>query len=574
MMSRTALSIVTGFVLLAAACTSAPSRSTGTTGDAAGGSGATTQSGAPKVLRIGAQREPESFLRPGSQGQAVILNIAHAALETFNDRAEDTPLLAEALPATERGTWTVNPDGTMETVWKLRPNVQWHDGTPLTADDLVFTFELFHNPSFQLSAPPALSSMASASAPDPRTLVIRWNRTYALATEPGLVPFPRHILGALVDDKLDRFHNSPYWTTEFVGLGPYRLVKWDSGSSMEFARFDNYFLGRPKLDTVFYSFYPDTNGLVANILSGTIDLHLPIVLNVDQATEIQRRWEGTGNRVLVGPDGRPDILSAQLRPDSEVVVKPAALRDVRVRQALYRAIDRDGLARGLLGEFGQAADSWIPPNDPRRQMPSFRDAIIQYPYDPARAGRELESLGWRKSSDGILVNGQGERFEMEVRDTPSGEAESELNILRDMWQQVGVQVNPLIVTPQRASDREYRSLHPGWEFTSTTYTNFDTTRLCTCDISTPANRYAGGNKGAYSNSEMDALINRLGGTIPEDQRATITADMLRIALTDLPVVPLYWNQAVITAAKQVTGVLPPNIRQEHGWNVFDWDVTG
>lgn len=403
-------------------------------------------------------------------------------------------------------------------------------------------------------------------------MTLRFREAYALAAEEDLRPFPRHLLSTLVDDTLETLHNSPYWTSEFVGLGPYRLVKWESGSHLEFTRFDDYFLGRPKLDTVLYSIYPDVNSLIANILSGSIDLHLPIVLDAQQAVELERRWEGTGNRVLAGPDGRPEYLAAQLRPDSEVVVRPGALRDVRVRQALFRGLDRDELTAALYYQFARVADSWVPVDDPRRAIPSFRDAIIQYPYDPARAQRELEELGWRKGPDGILVDLAGERFELELRHTPTAVAEAKLNIIRDIWRRIGVQVNPLVIPPQRTADRAYRSLHPGWEITSTTYTNFDTSRLHSSEIGSPADRYAGGNKGGYFNPQMDALLDRLAVTIAEDQRTLLIADIVRLGLTELPVAPMYWDIAVITAAKRVKGVLPPHIRQQHGWNVPDWDV--
>lgn len=552
--------------ILMSACASPPVGRSGDSGQAAGGASA------PKVLRIGAQREPDNFLRPGSQGQARILDIAHAELAVLNDRVEPVPRLALEVPSLERGTWRVHPDGTMETVWRLRNNVRWHDGQPMTADDLVFAYELHQNRGFQLSAPRSLGFVESLIATDPHTLTVRWRQTYALANEPDPRPFPRHILGPLVDDTLERLHNSPYFTTEFVGLGPYRLVRWETGSYMEFARFDDYFLGRPKLDTVFYSFYPDANTLIANILSGSIDLHLPIVLDAQQALDIQRRWEGTGNRVLAGPDGRPEHISAQLRPDSEVVVRPPALRDARVRQALYRGLDREELTQAVLYGFGKVADSWIPPDDLRRQHPALRDAIVQYPYDPLRAQRELEALGWAKGADGVLASPAGERLEFELRHTPTALADAKLNIIRDIWKRIGVQINPLIVAPQRTADREYRSLHPGWEITSTTYTNFEGDRLHTNGIGTPANRYAGGNKGGYSIPEVDALLDRLSVTIPESERTAITADIVRQVLTDLPVLPLYWDIAVITAAGKVKNVLPPHIQQQHAWNIFAWDV--
>ncbi|MPZ13000.1 MAG: hypothetical protein GEU73_01005 [Chloroflexi bacterium] len=83
--------------------------------------------------------------------------INHYAIPTDcdvqNEHAQLLPRLAVEVPSLERGTWNLHPDGTMEMVWKIHPNARWHDAQPITADDLVFGYELHRNRSFQLSGP-------------------------------------------------------------------------------------------------------------------------------------------------------------------------------------------------------------------------------------------------------------------------------------------------------------------------------------------------------------------------------------------------------------------------------------
>lgn len=390
---------------------------------------------------------------------------------------------------------------------------------------------------------------------------------------PLLRPIPRHILGAtFARGDVDAFNSSLHWRDAYIGVGPYRLVRWDPGTRMEFSRFDGYFLGRPRLDTVLVSFFPDNNALLANILAGEADLNTGAGFGAHQAIELQRRWEGTGNQVLVGPNGHLEYLAAQFRP--EVEVKPLALRDRAVRQALFRGLDREALAVAVSLGLSPVADSWAPPDDARRQIASFRDSIILYPYDPARAQRELEALGWRRGADSIYVNQAGERFEFEIRNTPSAEAELSLNVLGDSYKRIGVSILQTIVSPQRARDREYRSLYTGMELTSNGYDTVENYRFHSSQTGTPADQYAGYNKGGYGNPQMDVLLDRLAMTITLDQRAALTAETLRIALTDLPFLPLYWDVDVVVALERVRNIPRPSSYGGDTWNLWQWDVVG
>src|SRR4030095_4652260 len=88
------------------------------------------------------------------------------------------PRLAEALPSAENGLWKLLPDGRMETVWQLRPNIVWHDGTPLTSDDFAFALRVSAHREIGLVNPPALSLIESVETPDARTILARWKEPF------------------------------------------------------------------------------------------------------------------------------------------------------------------------------------------------------------------------------------------------------------------------------------------------------------------------------------------------------------------------------------------------------------
>src|SRR5439155_10307820 len=134
-------------------------------------------------------------------------------------------------------------------------------------------------------------------APDPQTYVVHWSRVYAPADHVSVGGggiLPKHILGDVyAEGGAERLLQHPYFTSEFVGLGPYRLTEWTRGSRMVGQRFDGYYQGRPPLDRVIIQFVSDPNTMVAQVLAGDVDVAANGV-DIDAAVDVKRRWEGTG----------------------------------------------------------------------------------------------------------------------------------------------------------------------------------------------------------------------------------------------------------------------------------------
>src|SRR5205085_2800972 len=172
------------------------------------------------------------------------------------------------LPQLNTDSWKVFPDGTMETTYRLRPNLVWHDGAPLTADDWVFSRQVYNNPEVGQASSVPFKAIANVEASDERTILIHWNQPYAAAgalqslgqSGPiGLPPLPRHLLSAALESGAQALINSPYWTMEYVGLGPYKLDRWESGAFMEVSAFDRHALGAPKIQRIKVQFMSDPN---------------------------------------------------------------------------------------------------------------------------------------------------------------------------------------------------------------------------------------------------------------------------------------------------------------------------
>lgn len=551
MQTRVLLPVVVA-LLFVTAC--APTRPAGN-GDGAGVSGQPAR----KTLTLSVIQEPphiEGFTGAAGRGGAgSIKQIVHSYLTHEDDRLARQPQLAVELPSVEKGTWTVHPDGTMDVTWRIHPNVRWHDGAPFTTNDLVFSFNVYKDPELPTPEASTLRLMQSATAPDPHTLVVRWSTTYVRAHEaPGLVPLPGHLLEETYRGDKEAFINSPLFTSGFVGLGPYKMAKWELGSHLEFARFDEYYRGRPPFDTVFVRFILDPNAMIANILSGAVDVVMPPSVDLPTAFELRQRWEGTGNQVRVEPSGRLHFLEMQFRPD---VARPRnGLPNATVRQALYHATDRQGLTEVMTGGLGPIGDSWISPTEPLRAQ--VESAIPQFPYDLTRAAALLAQAGWTRGSDGVLVHQSGERFEGEIwaRQAAAGQ-EKEPSIISDQWAAVGARLAPYVIPAAREADREYQALLPTAIISGNlTGDNWYQDRTHSRYIASAENRWTGRNKLGYVNPKVDQLIDALQVTIDPGERTRLHRELLQEQMGAVVVMPLYWE---VVPSLLLKGVKPsPN----------------
>lgn len=342
----------------------------------------------PKTLTVAIKTEGttiEGFTGEGGirGGSTFASEVIHNHLSAIDPLEQPRPQLAIELPSLDRSTWEMHPGGGMSMTWKLQQGARWHDGAPFTSDDLVFSLRLHKDPELAHPYASVASTMESSDAPDPYTFIVHWSRVDVKALQAlALTPMPKHLLDGLYQTDKTAFINSPRFTTEFIGLGPYRLTNWERGSHMEMVRFDEYFLGRPPLDRLVVRFIGDPSAMMANLLAETIDILIPQSIDLESATELQRRWEGTGNRVRFGPRTASNAyMELMFRPEYARPVN--GLPSLAVRQGLYHGIDRGGLVEAASAGIAPIADSWWAPNDALRA--DVEPSIVQYPYDPGRA---------------------------------------------------------------------------------------------------------------------------------------------------------------------------------------------
>jgi peptide/nickel transport system substrate-binding protein len=373
---------------------------------------------------------------------------------------------------------------------------------------------------------------------------------------------PRHLLEDLYLNDKASFADSPRFRRDFVGMGAYRIKHWEPGSHIEYERFDDYYLGRPPLDTVVVRFMSDKNTILSNILAGTLDMVFhKDALDIDAALEAAKRWEGTGNQVRWIPTQRVISVEIQYRPEFARPQKGLTQRDVR--QALMHAIDRKELVAAVSHGLAPLADSWITPTS--RWAAAVEGASPHYEYDVARAQRLLAEVGWTTGPDGILVQpASGERFEVDLWNR--FQLQRDQAIVADYWKAVGVQANTKQLPIQR--DRELEAKISGGQMLDQTIADYTVARLRSTDIAAPANRWNGRNLGGYSNPRLDALLAKLAITIDQRDAANVHRDLVREAFTDLALLPFYFQVTPLLTREGVTG---PEGGVNVNWNFYQWD---
>src|SRR5436190_10427491 len=302
------------------------------------------------------------------------------------------PQIADAVPTLENGLWKLLPDGRMETSWRIRPSARWHDGTPLTADDFVFALTVDRDPEIPVLRPPWYSYVDAATAPDPQTVTLSWNRTYVDAdrsfTNRYVTPLPRHLLEDTYLADRGRFLTLPYWNQEFVGSGPFKLRQYVPGTSIQLQAADTYALGRPKIDEIEVRFVLELNALMTNILAGAVELTLGRGFSVEQALQLRDQWhEG---KVEYGPRSWVVNHPQFINPGTPVVT------NLQFRRALMYGTERQQLVDSIQGGLSSIAHLYLPPSEP--EYAEVQDAAVRYDYDPRRAAQLIEELGYAKGS--------------------------------------------------------------------------------------------------------------------------------------------------------------------------------
>ncbi|MBM2810668.1 MAG: hypothetical protein HW416_1427 [Chloroflexi bacterium] len=536
-----------------------------------------------RTLVVAVRNEPSTIaaVAPAGGGAASAFNVRpfNAYLELIDERGQPRPYLAEGLPELNTESWQVFPDGRMETRYQLKSNLSWHDGAPLDAADFVFAWRVYSVPELGVASTLPVSLMEGLSAPDSRSLVIRWRRLYPNAgvlpigpVQPGLPALPRHLLEARFNEaQWDAFANHPFWTREFVGLGPYRLEQWEPGSYLEGVAFSGHVLGRPRIGRYRVQFIGDSNTALANLRAGAVQMAADNALGFQQWNELKREWAPGNAGNMLRSAGSWRAIWPQFRAE---YANPSSILDLRVRKALAHSTDRQGINETIWDGEGVMLDSGIavPGAD---SFPVIDGAVIKYPYDLPSAERLMNEASYLKGSDGLLVHPTLGRFVGELKSTSGGDAETERSVLANGWRRAGFEMQEAPVSATESRDPQARSIFQTM-FVSTANL-FEINLIIsftTQQIARPETRWLGDNRGGWSNVAFDRLADAFNETLEANERMQQRIRMARILSEELPAIPLYLSFSPIPFISALRGPVQVSLATTGGvsWNLYEWEM--
>jgi peptide/nickel transport system substrate-binding protein len=537
------------------------------------GDGTTTVSG-PIIVAVGG--EPRTLVPSvgglGGTGPEHLFEMIHQSLMTYDDQGNPVPRVAQALPSLDDGTWRVNADGTMETTWRLRHDVRWHDGQPFTSEDVIFSWRVFSDPAIPVTSRRVARLIDDIRAPDPHTVVMHWRSRYAFADQISvydLTLLPRHLLAASFELRRERVTGHPFWRNEFIGLGPFRVARWPAGSSIELAAFDDYFLGPPRASGISVRFVPDDTSVMAAALAGSVDVVLPRRAVHGVVRSVRERWAADGQGVLsVLPGNSWVYLAPQFSGPH-----PEDLLDPRIRAALAHAVDTATIAEAVAGDRSMASDLWIPVADPRYRI--IAEGTTRRDYSPERARELFREAGWRReASDDVLVK-QGRRFEIELTTTSGWERAAAL--VAEYWREVGVAVREVVLALAAVTDRQNRAGFSGVELAAgvPNLALLDG-RLHSANAPAPENQWVGANRGHYANRELDALFDQLWVSLERSEQEAAEREIAHLISSELPIVGLFFYPSMAMVRRDVRNSRVPRTAAPVGrlsmtWNAHEWE---
>ncbi len=454
-----------------------------------------------------------------------IENALFLRLITLNRDLSYAPQLAQS--------WRMIGDSAV--VFTIRRDVRWHDGRRTSAHDVAFTFERLKNEETASPNAEPFAQWTRAQVLDSFRIRFSFNRhVEPLFAWSQLAIMPKHLLDSIPAARLRQaaFNKNP------VGNGPFRFVSQRANDRWVFEAnrsFPAALGGRPRLDRLIWRVIPDNTAQIAEIRTGQVDMILaPRAENV-ATLDAERTLRAT-----IRPSNRYNMIIWN--------GKREGLDDARVRRALTLAMNRAEMLMVLRKGYGTIAVSPIPPFHW-----AYDRNLAPLPFDTVAAKRLLTAAGWSdRDRDGIRENAAGKRLEFDLKVTANNQFNRDIGeMLRAQLERVGVKINvrPVdfsimiqdITSPERNYDAAYLQMS-----TDLVLNFHDTFHSSTVDDPFHAT--------AYSNPEVDRILDRVMRTKDRKQALALWSRFQRIMRDDQPMTMTWWSPDLIVVRERLQGV--------------------
>lgn len=503
-------------------------------------------------LRVGFVIEPATLnpvigieLAASNTAQLIFDGLVH-----IDDRGRPVPDLAKAVPSRANGG--ISADGKTLT-YHLDARARWHDGVPVTAEDVVFTYAAIMNPANNVRGRHGYDQIASIDALDARTVRIRFKQVFAPATllfaggiQGAIVP--KHLLAAFHDLNKIGFNSAP------IGSGPYVVREWRHGDRLLLDANPAYFRGAPRIPHVDIRFVPDSNTLLTLVRTHEIDFTPD--LDPNQVAAV-RRMPGVALRTKSGNAYRHIGFNTRRSPTD----------DWRVRRALCYALDPHLIYRKMYLGIGEQA-----PADQNPATGWANAALHYYPTDLARAAALLDAAGWRNGPDGVRLK-NGRRLSLQIVSLAGAKTNEAIELLlQDAWHRIGVDatIKNYAGSMLFGAARPGGGLIPNGQYDVSLFSFYRNPDPDDSDVIGPSSiPPAGQNTSFYANPEVGRLQAQAVRTFDERRRHALYNRIQAIIVRDVPIYTLLWVPIIAAFNDDLHGVSVSPAGPAF-WNVTTW----
>ena len=466
----------------------------------------------------------------GSSGDKQTVTFANTTdISTMDPRNANSTAMATILLHVYNGLLKVDAEGKVvpdlaesykqisDTEWEftLRDGVKFQDGSPLTAEDVKYTLDTIADQSKNFKLRSDFSFM-KARVVDPTHVIISTGEPYAAF--PLRLTYIKIIPKAYVEKVGDaEFAKKP------IGTGPYKFVSWQKGDRVELEANDSYFGGAPAVKKIVARVIPEASSRIAALESGEVDIAATI-----PTSEVDRIKNKEGLKVVGNPTTRVVFIGLNAK-------NCEPLKDVRVRQALNYAVDRDAIIEGVLDGYGNKIATIATP-----QYEGFDKNVVPYEYNPEKAKQLLADAGY---ADGFSVDFSATNATMNGTDV--------VQAISSQLSQVGIKCNVI----QEEPNQQREKISSGQ--VAPLYINGIGGPYSNLDLVAKLGFGTGERYSTFSDPAFDALRKEAISTVDTDRRLALDSQLQQMAKEEAPAIFL-WQQQMLYAynANRIKGWAP------------------
>jgi peptide/nickel transport system substrate-binding protein len=436
-----------------------------------------------------------------------------ALVHVNHDMTEITPELATS--------WDISDDGRTYT-FHLRDDVSWHDGMPFTSADVKWSME-----NVNLNHPVGrriLAFVESIETPDDYTVVFNLSQSFGPflgglhALVAGAIN-PKHIGEAATDPVTDEILNR-----RPIGTGPFMFEEWQPGQSISIVRNPDYWGDEPWLERIIWTIIPDSGAMLLALENREIDWIDSLFV---QRSDLPLYEDHEFISIMANELASTNLLMLNHR-------RPP-FDDVRVRQALSMAIDREFLVDAVYAGYSEVPLTMI---DHRLRVAESDDVDLteMYPYDPVGAAALLDEAG-------VLPGADGDRFDVEIiYDAGWQGMDESVEAIVPMWAEIGVTLIPRPM--ERATFVDMVFSNRDFDATISSFNTLQdpalgVSRVYTCEDDAAAVNH--GNPTGYCNPEVDRLFSEAAAAVEFEDRRAIYAELQVLLAAEFPLIPVVAN---------------------------------